>query len=395
MVTIILKPGRDRSLQRHHPWIFSGAIREIRGSPKAGESVAVISADGTWLATGAYSPHSQIAVRIWSFHQDEDVSAYFFYSRLEKALQFRASAITNMHLTASRLVNAESDGLPGIIVDRYSEFLVCQFLTAGAEYWKSQIIQALIKLAPCKGIYERSDVVVREKEGLTKTTGVLYGEKPPEFIEIKEGPVRFLVNIKEGHKTGFYLDQRENRMALAHYCEGKEVLNCFSYTGGFGVWALKGGASCVVNVDSSAQALQLGEKNFELNSQTSMHIENVESDVFKAMRQFRESNRRFDIIVLDPPKFAQSRYQLKQASRGYKDINRLAFLLLRPGGLLFTFSCSSHMGAELFQKVVADAALDAGCDAQILDRFVQAPDHPIGLNFPEGNYLKGLLIRVW
>ncbi|MFH1350053.1 MAG: class I SAM-dependent methyltransferase [Pseudomonadota bacterium] len=395
MASIVIKSGREKSLLRHHPWVFSGAIKEIKGSPQPGDTVDIFSSNGRWLARGAHSPHSQIAVRVWSFERDEEVSSSFFSTRIERAIQFRRFLSSNFHTTAYRLIYAESDGLPGLIVDFYNGFLVCQFLTAGSEFWREEIISQLVKLVPCKGIYERSDVDEREKEGLRKKIGVLYGEEPRGLTEIQESSIRFLVDLPNGHKTGFYLDQRENRISLSGYAQDREVLNCFSYSGGFGVWALKGGATRLVNMDSSAHALELAKRNFNLNGFDKEKIEYMEADVFKALRHFRESRRQFDLIVLDPPKFARSRSQLERACRGYKDINMLAFQLLRPGGLLFTFSCSAHMGSELFQKVVADGALDAGRDAQIIKRFSQAADHPVAVNLPESNYLKGLLLRTW
>jgi 23S rRNA (cytosine1962-C5)-methyltransferase len=297
-------------------------------------------------------------------------------------------------LSALRLVNAESDGLPGVIVDRYGEYLVCQFLSVGAEYWRREIVTLLADLMPFAGIYERSDVDVREKEGLPLATGVLAGSPPPDLIEIDEYGVRFAVDVRSGHKTGFYLDQRDNRALVAEYAEGREVLNGFAYTGAFGVWALRGGAVKVTNVESSAAALDLARRNVELNGFDAERVENVAGDVFHVLRQYRDARRQFDLIVLDPPKFADSRSQIEKASRGYKDINLLAFKLLRPGGLLFTFSCSGLVTPDLFQKIVAGAALDSGRDVQIVRRMTQAPDHPVALNFPEGEYLKGLVCRV-
>ncbi len=395
MPAVILKPGREKSLQRRHPWIFSGAIEKVEGDPRSGETVEVRSAGGTPLALGAYSPHSQIAVRTWTFDPTESVSPAFFRARLTRALAARHQVFPK-HLVSNayRLVNAESDGLPGLVVDRYGEYLVCQFLSAGAEYWKREIVTLLADLLPYTGIYERSDVDVREKEGLSPATGVLAGSPPPDFVEIDEYGCRFAVDVRGGHKTGFYLDQRDNRALVAKYAEGREVLNCFAYTGAFGVWALKGGAVEVTNVESSATALDLARRNVELNGLSASKVENTAGDVFHVLRQYRDARRQFDLIVLDPPKFAESRSQIETASRGYKDINLLAFKLLRPGGVLFTFSCSGLIPPDLFQKIVAGAALDAGRDAQIVRRLTQAPDHPVALNFPEGEYLKGLVCRV-
>ncbi len=296
---------------------------------------------------------------------------------------------------AYRLVNAESDGLPGVIVDRYAEFLVCQFLTAGAEYWRHTIVTMLDDLIPNAGIYERSDVDVREKEGLPLRKGVFSGQEPPDLIEIREGQYRFLVDIKRGQKTGFYLDQRENRACVAEYTAGAVVLNCFAYTGGFGIASLKAGAHRVFNVESSSAALALAQRNIELNGCDMERVEHIEDNVFGLLRRYRSSHKDFDVIILDPPRFAESRSQLEQASRGYKDINFLAFKLLKPNGVLITFSCSGLVDRGLFHKIVADAALDAKRDVQIVRWLAQAPDHPSALHFPEGSYLKGLVCKVW
>lgn len=393
ITSAILKPGREKSLLRRHPWIFSGAIARIKGSPRPGETVFILSSEGDILARGAYSPHSQIAVRVWSFNPDENISPAFFRNRLETAINARSSMMKNSN-AACRLVNSESDRLPGVIIDRYADFLVCQFLSAGAEYWKEHIVRELEELVPHSGIYERSDADARKKEGLRPCTGLLSGKEPPEVLEIEELPLRFLTDIRNGHKTGFYLDQRDNRAAMDEYAAAAEVLNCFAYTGGFGIRALKYGAAKVTNVESSAAALDMCNRNIQRNGLDSEKTENIAGDVFHVLREYRDSRREFNLIVLDPPKFADSRSQLERAARGYKDINLLAFKLLRPGGVLFTFSCSGLLSAELFQKIVADAALDAKQDAQILRRLGQSPDHPAALNFPEGNYLKGLICRT-
>lgn len=392
---IILKAGREKSLLRRHPWIFSGAVAKIEGQPQPGETVVICATDGQFLARGAYSPHSQIVVRMWSFDLQEDISAAFFRSRLQHAFAARRAFTASPSLTAYRLVNAEADQLPGVIIDRYADFLVCQFLTAGAEYWKREIITQLAELIPCQGIYERSDADVRAKEGLSPAAGVFTGQTPPDEVEIQEGALRFLVDIRQGHKTGFYLDQRENRAALAAHTPDAEVLNCFAYTGGFGVYALKYGAKHVTQVETSDRAMELARRNVALNGLDAAAVEYMQADVFQVLRRYRDSRRQFDLIILDPPKFAESRAQLPGASRGYKDVNLLALKLLRPGGVLFTFSCSGAMTAELFQKIVADAALDAQRHAQIIRHLAQASDHPIALNFPEGSYLKGFVCRVW
>jgi 23S rRNA (cytosine1962-C5)-methyltransferase len=312
---------------------------------------------------------------------------------MDKAIHSRAAYLPGKE-SACRLVNAESDGLPGLVVDKYGDFLVCQFLSAGWEYWRDEIILQLQRILSPAGIYERSDVDIRLKEGLEPCTGTLWGESPPEFLQIQEGHCRFFVDIRKGHKTGFYLDQRDNRRALAGFAHGCSVLNCFAYTGGFGIWALKGGADHVTAVESSSGAVELAIRHVEINGFDSAQVDHLQGDVFQVLREFRNFNRCFDLIVLDPPKFVDSRSRMPKGTRGYKDINLLAFKLLNPGGILFTFSCSGLVTPDLFQKIVADAALDAGRDAQILRTLTQSPDHPTSLNFPEGAYLKGLVCRA-
>lgn len=392
--TVILKPGRDESLKRRHPWVFSGAIAEVKGFPENGQAVDVTASDGTWLAKGAWSPHSQIRVRTWSFLPGEAIDPGFFQARLDRAIHGRDALLAGGELNACRYVHAESDGLPGLIVDRYADYLVCQFLSSGAEYWKDEIVGHLASIPGVKGIFERSDADTRTMEGLEPRTGALWGEAPPELIEISEHGLRFLVDIRHGHKTGFYLDQRENRQAVAEFSMGAEVLNCFSYTGGFGLWAIKAGAAQVTNIETSPEALAMGMKNAELNGMDANFL-TLEEDVFRVLRGQRDAGRQFDLIILDPPKFAASAKQVPGASRGYKDINLLAIKLLKPGGTLFTFSCSGHITPELFQKIVADAALDARRDGQIVRYLSQASDHPVALPFPESHYLKGLIVRVW
>ena len=390
MSSVILKKGREKNLLQRHPWIFSGAIERVEGAPGVGETVTVCSFDRKPLAQAAWSPQSQIALRVWSFNPETIIDAAFFRTKLQNAV----SARRKINSSAIRLVAAESDGLPGLIIDRYADWIVCQFLSAGSEYWKDTIVELLQEIFPGLSIYERSDVSVREKEGLPSRCGVLAGTEPPEHVEINENGMRLLVDIKGGHKTGYYLDQRDSRAAVRDWAEGRDVLNCFSYTGGFGVAALLGGAKHVLQMDSSEPALDIAKKNAELNGLDPAASEYLCGDVFKELRRFRDSRRDFDLIILDPPKFIESRSQLDGGARGYKDINLLAFKLLRPGGLLFTFSCSGLMEMPLFQKIVSDSALDAGRNAQILAVLNQSPDHPIALNFPEGAYLKGLLCRA-
>jgi 23S rRNA (cytosine1962-C5)-methyltransferase len=391
---IILKPHRDESLRRRHPWVFSGAIASVTGTPAVGETIEIFTAEGEWLARGSWSPHSQIRARVWTFQQDEEIDQAFFRGRISRAAAMRSEIFRDQNITAFRLINSESDGLPGVIVDRYGDFLVCQFLSTGAEFWKNTIVTTLQELGEWRGIYERSDAKSRQQEGLPLRSGLLWGEEPPPLISVREQDIAFFVDVRNGHKTGSYLDQRENRVALAAFCQDAELLNCFSYSGGFSLWALHGEARNVVNIDTSQVALDLCLRNMELNDFTESQAENIHGDVFHLLRQFRDQNRQFDIVVLDPPKFAESAAQVLRASRGYKDINMLAMQVLRPGGILFTFSCSGHLVQPLFQKIVADAALDAGREALMIRHLSQAADHPVLLSFPEGSYLKGLVCRI-
>lgn len=395
MASVILKARRNSLLRYRHPWIFSGAISRIKGDPQSGETVEILTSDSGLAGYGAFSPYSQIRVRLWTTKINEAINEDFFRGRLSRAIGARHFQGPEFAASATRLVYGEADSIPGLIVDRYGDFLVCQFLSAGTEYWRATLVGLLQELTGCQGIFERSDADVRQKEGLESRIGVLVGSEPPELIEIGEGPFRFLVDIRQGHKTGFYLDQRENRPRVGAYAAGAEVLDCFSYTGGFTVAALAGGAARVVSVDSSAAALALVKRHIELNGLDPTRWEGTEGKVADLLRKYRDSRRRFDMIMLDPPKFARSVNQLEQAGRGYKDINMLALKLLNPGGILATFSCSQLMSAELFQRTIAFAALDAGCDVQVIERLHQAPDHPVALNFPEAEYLKGLICRVW
>ncbi len=391
---VILKKGRDFSVLRRHPWIFSGAIAAIEGTPGAGESVAVTDCTGAPLGWGAYSAESQIRVRVWSFDPQAEINEEFVAGRVAAAVGGRAPLLAEGRTNAFRLINAEADGVPGVVADRYGDWIVCQFTTVGAERWKGVVVDALGRLTPCRGIYERSDADVRGKEGLAPSVGVLTGEKPPPLIEIFEDECRYLVDVFEGHKTGFYLDQRDNRAAIRRYANNADVLNAFAYTGGFGISAVAAGAASVTHVELSEQALALAERNTALNTCEGKNSAFIKGDVFAVLRKFRDEGRSFDLVVLDPPKFAASRGQLMRAARGYKDINLLGMKLLRPGGVLATFSCSGMMTPELFHKVVSDAAVDAGRDVQVIRRLQQSDDHPEGLCFPEGLYLKGVLCRV-
>jgi len=394
MSAVILKPGREKSVLRRHPWIFSGAVARLEGEPQTGETVEVLSSVGEWLAYAAYSPHSQIRARAWTFDQAETPDAKFFRRRLQAALGLRQALGLTAVTEAYRLVHAESDGLPGLIVDRYGDVLVLQSLTAGSEFWKPLLADLLLEMTGLEQIYERSDADVRELEGLSPVVGPLRGTIPDSQLTISENDLKFKINLAGGHKTGFYLDQRDNRLRVRGLAQEGAVLDCFCYTGGFTLNALAGGAQSVVSVDTSGEALRLGQENLSLNDFPADRAEWIEGDVFQVLRKFRDANRSFDLIVLDPPKFAPTAAQAEKAARGYKDINLLAFKLLRPGGMLVTFSCSGGVDAGLFQKIVAGAALDARVAAQIVDHLEQGADHPVALHFPEGAYLKGLVCRV-
>jgi 23S rRNA (cytosine1962-C5)-methyltransferase len=392
MKKVVIKKGREKPLIRRHPWIFSGAIQQVEGDPNAGEPVPVEDSRGNFLAWGAYSPQSQIRIRIWSWDQKQDITPDFLRKRIQASLDYRKRI--GIDYPMMRLVHAESDGLPGLIVDRYGDVLVYQLLTAGIEYWKDEIPEILGSLIPVKTIYERSDSNVRELEGLPRRTGVARGNEPGELITVSESGFKTIIDIKKGHKTGYYLDQRENRKIISSLCSDKKVLDCFCYTGGFSIPAALKGASSVTMIDESQDALDLAEKNAEINKVDRNLIRIYKGDVFEILRKFRDQDKKFDLIILDPPKFAPTASFVDKASRGYKDINLLAFKLLSPGGLLATFSCSGGMSRELFLRVLSGAALDAGVNARIQINMGQSPDHSINLSFPEGIYLKGFGIRV-
>lgn len=389
---LILKAGREKSLLKRHPWIFSGAVERVEGSPAQGETVEVCALGGQFLARAAYSPKSQIRARVWSFKPDEAVDKSFLRKKIIESLERRKQIRLLSENGAARLIYAESDGLPGLIVDKYAGILVMQCTSAGAEYFKDTISDLLMELTGADSLFERSDADSRMLEGLPPVSGLRLGKPLPEIVEFVEGGLNFAVDVRHGHKTGFYLDQRENRECLRGLAEGKEVLDCFCYTGGFTLNALAGGASSVVSVDASETVLEAARHNVSLNRLRADACHWLKDDVFQTLRRFNTEKRRFDLVILDPPKFAQNMGQVEQALRGYKDINRLAFQLLRPGGILFTFSCSGLVSEEQFQKTVAWAALDAGVEGRIIKRLSQGPDHPVPLRFPEGAYLKGLVV---
>ncbi len=399
MATLTLHPGKERSVLRRHPWLFSGAVAQLDGRARPGDTVDVVSSDGRPLARAAWSPASQIRARIWSFDVDESIDHAFFKRRIAAAVARRAALPELAGQQGLRLVHAESDGLPGVIADRYGDTVVVQLTTAGADKWRGAIADSLHKATGCARIYERSDVEVRGLEGLEPVTGWLHGTAGDEELVIEEYGVRMTVDIVGGHKTGFYLDQRENRRRVAELARGRRVLNCFCYTAGFSLQALAGGAREVVSMDSSGPALATARRNLALNPQLdASRAIWLEADVFAELRNMRGSGESYDLIVLDPPKFAHTAAHAERAARAYKDINLSAMRLLAPGGLLMTYSCSGGVNAELFQKIVAGAALDAGASTKMTARIVQrlqgAADHPVDLAFPEGDYLKGLLLQL-
>ena len=384
---LILKPGKEKSLNRRHPWVFSGAIARVEGNPGSGETVRIFSHGGEFLAQAAFSPQSQIRARVWSWVQGDTIDAAFITDTVWRSAARRGTA------GATRLIHGEADGLPGIVADRYHDTAVVQFLSAGAEYWRDTLADALAAIHGIARVYERSDADVRALEGLEPRTGALRGTAPPHSIIIGEGAVQFGLSVASGHKTGFYLDQSVSRARLGADAAGRDVLNCFCYTGGFSIAALKGGAKSTLSIDSSGPALELARDNVRLNGLDETRAKWQEADVFKALRELRDQGRTFDLIVLDPPKFAPTPATVERAARAYKDINLLGFKLLRPGGKLYTFSCSGGVSADLFQKIVAGAAVDAEVEARIEARLSAAPDHPVLLNFPEGDYLKGLVLQ--
>ncbi|HYX66432.1 MAG TPA: class I SAM-dependent methyltransferase [Burkholderiales bacterium] len=389
---ISLKAGREKSLRRRHPWIFSGAIERVTGNPGLGDTVEVKDSSGKLLARAAYSPKSQIRARVWTFDPEADVDAAFFRQRVMRALALRDALPAARHSNALRLVHGESDGLPGLVVDRYADVLVAQFLAAGVERWREPILDALVELSGCTAVYERSDAETRKLEGLEARVGFARGDRAAKRCPIIEYGLNFRVDVEQGQKTGFFLDQRENRQRVRELAAGREVLDGFSYTGGFSIAALAGGAKRVTAVESSKDAIQIARENLAANPLDGAKVEFAQADVFAELRRLRDQGASFDLVVLDPPKFAPTAAQAKNAARAYKDINLLAFKLLRPGGLLATFSCSGGVDAALFQSIIAGAALDAGAEAKIIEHFGAAADHPVALEFPEGEYLKGLLL---
>jgi 23S rRNA (cytosine1962-C5)-methyltransferase len=398
--TVVLKTTREKSLLRRHPWLFEGAIEKIIGTPHTGATVDIQDEHGNWLAKGAYSPESQIRVRVWSFEQDEIIDDAFFKRRIQSAYNIRLNWLEQNHKSetgeyftnAFRLVAAESDGLPGITIDKYDNVLVMQLLSAGAEKHKKKIVNALKSIFPEHVIHERSDVEIRKKEALEPIVQTHEGTLP-DTVVIKENNLKIQVDLLAGHKTGFYLDQRKNRQIAGQWSQGKRVLNCFSYTGTFALYAVAGGASEVVNVDVSQTALDTSAQNLALNFDiaTAQKVKHVKQDVFELLRSYKEQGEKFDVIVMDPPKFVENKRHIDRAARGYKDINRLACELLNDNGVLLTFSCSGLVSQDLFNKIIADGALDANTQLAYLQKLEQDSDHVIASSFPEGAYLKGLV----
>ena len=398
MKTIRLKEGKERSLLRRHPWIFESAI--AKGGADAGETVRVESHEGDFLAWAAFSPASKIRARAWSFDETQRIDAAFLIAACTSSVKARDRF--DIQSDGLRLIHGESDGLPGLIVDRYGDTLVAQFLSSGAEHWKDVLADALLAATGLSKLYERSDASSRAQEGLPEVKGWLRGDGPTDLV-LREHSWHLGLSIEEGHKTGFYLDQRDSRKKFADYAQRlnfERVLNCYCYTGGFTVASLSGmraagfasNAAHVTSIDSSGRALARAAANVALNGFEASRASFMDADVNASLRQFIEQGRTFDAIVLDPPKFAPTAAHAERAARAYKDINRLAFKLLAPGGVLFTYSCSGGISADLFHKIVASAGIDAGVDGFIIERLGGAPDHPMTVNFPEGEYLKGLVV---
>lgn len=394
MVSILLKKGKEKAVLHRHPWVFSGALQNFNAKAENGDLVAVKTFDDQFLAYGYYNKESRVALRLLSWDENVLPDEAWYRKRLQVAVQSRQHLLTDGNNTC-RLVFSESDYLPGLIVDKYGDYLSVQISTSGIEQMKAVILEELQKLTSAKGIFDKSDTTSRAHDGLEAATGLLAGTLPPDFVEVQENGIKYHINIIEGQKSGFYCDQRFNRQMLANYVKDKTVLDCFSYSGGFTLNALANGAKTVTAVDSSALALETLKKNIALNNFTPEQYEAIQSDVNKQLRVFKDAGETFDIVILDPPKYAPSRSALDRAARAYKDLNRLGMLVLKKGGLLATFSCSGAVDIDTFKQIVAWAALDAGKEVQIIYQFTQPEDHPVRISFPEGEYLKGLLCRVY
>ena len=400
MIDVILKKGKERSLLRRHPWVYDTAIHKVTGRPQSGETVRIVSADGRFLAWAAFSPASTLRARCWSFIETETIDDAWFERQLRNAVEARRCL--ESRTSAVRLVFGEADGLPGLIVDRYGDYLVTQFQAAGVEAHRDLIADLLMKITGAKSIFDRSDAATRQREGLPIRSELLRGEEPPHAIECVEDGVRYGVDVRLGHKTGFYVDQRESRLTaqkvaadfLREHGRGMRALNCFCYTGGFSLALLKGGAAEVVSVDSSQEALDMAKANAERNGFGADRAKFVCEDVFTYLRKLRDAGEKFDLVILDPPKFASNHHHVDRAARAYKDINLNGLKLLTPGGQLFTFSCSGAVDVDLFQKIIAGAVFDARVNAWAVGRFGGGIDHPLLMTYPEGEYLKGLHLLV-
>jgi 23S rRNA (cytosine1962-C5)-methyltransferase len=393
MINITLKKTKEKAALLHHPWIFSGAIEKINGTPANGEVIKVVSFKQEFLAYGYYNDQSRVAIRLLEWNEEVIIDKDWYTEKIRKAIASRAHVL-NEGTNTCRLVFSEADYLPGLIVDKYANFLSLQILSAGMENIKADLVEILRAELNPAGIFDKSDASARTHENLDPTQGLIWGENPPEFIEVIESGIKYHINIADGQKSGFYCDQRDNRLILADYTKDKSVLDCFCYSGGFTLNSLKLGASHVTSVDSSALAIDTLNHNLSLNGFDSGQQTSIQSDVNKQLRIFKEEGKKFDVIVLDPPKYAPSRSAVDRAARAYKDLNRLGMLLMESGGILATFSCSGAVDMDTFKQIIAWAALDAGKEVQILKQFNQPEDHPISLTFPEGEYLKGLLLRV-
>jgi 23S rRNA (cytosine1962-C5)-methyltransferase len=394
MHSVKLKKGKEKAVRQLHPWVFSGAIDQIKGNPENGDIIMVTDSNNNFLAYGFFNDKSRVAVRLLEWNLETEINESWWRKKIRTAVKHR-DELNTKETNTYRLIFSEADFLPGLIVDRYADFLSVQILTSGIERIKHIILDELQQLLSPKGIFDRSDASARAHEGMEASSGgILLGSEPPEFVSVKENGIFYQVNIAEGQKSGFYCDQRDNRKWVADHVKDKKVLDCFSYSGGFSLNAFAKGAKEVISVDSSALALETLKRNMEINSFNNVPHRLIQSDVNKQLRAFREENEKFDVIILDPPKFAPSRSALTKASRAYKDLNRMAMLLLEEGGLLATYSCSGAVDISMFKQIIAWAALDAGKEVQFIQQFSQPADHPVRSSFPEGEYLKGLLCRV-
>ncbi len=394
MINISISKGKEKAILQNHPWVFSGALAKIKGTPANGELVKVQDGNRGFLAYGHYNGQSRVAVRLLEWDETNIIDDSWWSNKIKTAIAARAHLL-NEETNTCRLIFSEADYLPGLIVDKYGDYLSVQILTSGIDKIKPLIIDILSQTPGILGIIDKSDATSRAHDGLEATSGLLWGQLPPEFVEVKENGIKYHINIVEGQKSGFYCDQRDNRKIVANYAKGKKVLDCFSYSGGFSLNCLAQGASTVTGVDSSALAIETLNKNIILNGFDPKKVTPIQSDVNKQLRLFKDAGEMFDLIVLDPPKYAPSRSALDKAARAYKDLNRLAMLLLNEGGLLATFSCSGAVDIDTFKQIIAWAALDAGKQVQIIHQFCQPEDHPIRTSFAEGEYLKGLLLRVY